>query len=493
MDGERRAGDDRRGGTDRRSGGAGDGPQNARETGDRGQGRDRRRNAPTRLDAIVVGAGIAGLVAATDLAAAGLDVVLFEARDRVGGRTASREVAGQSIELGGQWIAPYQTAVRRRLDTLGIGLFPRYRDGAGVYVGRDGRPVRYDGHDAPIGDAASASYAAAVAVLDRLASALDPEAPWDHPRADDLDTISFEEWLRREVVDEDARDLLRFFLAGAFMTKPASSFSLLMGLWTIAGAGGTANLFDPDLVLDARVIGGASAIAQALAAPLGDRVRLSNPVREVGWDARGVTVTAGGETLRARHAVLAVPANLVGSIRFDPPLPGWRMRVDQAFSPGSVIKVQAIYAQPFWREDGLSGVGFGPHEMVREIYDNSPPDGSAGVIVGFLAADGADRASRLPADARRKEVLASFARYVGAGALEPLAFVEHDWSAEEWTRGAYAATFGVGGVTRFGPDMRRPIGPFRFASTDVSGIGHMHMEGAVRSAEAAVAAILAER
>lgn len=450
------------------------------------------RSSGRRADAIVVGAGIAGLVAATDLVQAGRDVVVLEARDRVGGRTATRIVDGLPIELGGQWIAPYQTAVRRRLDALGIGLFPRYREGAGVYVGRDGRAVSYEGHDAPIGEAAGEAYASATAALDALAGSLDPEAPWAHPRAAELDAISFEEWLIREVAEDEARDLLRFFLAGAFMTKPATSFSLLMGLWTIAGAGGIANLFDPDLVLDARVVGGAAAISRALAAPLADRVRLSSPVRDLAWDAEGVSVATGGDVLRARHAVIAVPANLVGLIRFEPALPAWRMRVDQAFSQGSVIKVQAVYDRPFWRGQGLSGVGFGPYETVREIYDNSPADGSAGVIVGFLAAEGAERASRLSAGERRAAVLASFTAYLGEEARDPRAFVEHDWSAEEWTRGAYAATFGVGGVTRFGPDMRRPIGPLRFAGTDISGVGHMHMEGAVRSAEAAVASILGE-
>jgi putrescine oxidase len=167
------------------------------------------------------------------------------------------------------------------------------------------------------------------------------------------------------------------------------------------------------------------------------------------------------------------------------------MRVDEAFSQGSIIKVQAIYPRPFWRDAGLSGVGFGPYETVREIYDNSPEDESSGVIVGFLAAEGADGAALLTPGERRTAVLGSFAAYLGQEALRPSGYVEHDWNAEEWTRGAYAATLGVGGVTRFGPDMRRPIGPFRFASTDISGVGHMHMEGAVRSAEAAVASVLA--
>ena len=75
----------------------------------------------------------------------------------------------------------------------------------------------------------------------------------------------------------------------------------------------------------------------------------------------------------ARAAIVAVPPNLVGAIRFDPPLPAWRMRLQQAISQGSVTKFLAVYDEPFWRADGLSGEGFAPHQLVRELYDNSPP------------------------------------------------------------------------------------------------------------------------
>ena len=83
------------------------------------------------------------------------------------------------------------------------------------------------------------------------------------------------------------------------------------------------------------------------------------------------------------------------------------------------------------------------------------------------------------------------AAFVGPPALAAIDFVETDWSAEEWTRGAYAATFGIGGLTRFGEDLRRPVGPIRWACSDIAGVGHMHMEGAVRSGEAAADAVLA--
>ena len=83
------------------------------------------------------------------------------------------------------------------------------------------------------------------------------------------------------------------------------------------------------------------------------------------------------------------------------------------------------------------------------------------------------------------------AAFFGPSALEAVDVIELDWSQEEWTRGAYAATFGVGGLSRYGPDLNRPVGPIHWACTDIAGVGHMHMEGAIRSGRAAAGAALA--
>lgn len=431
-------------------------------------------------DVVIIGAGATGLTAASDLVEAGLSVVVLEARDRVGGRLWTNSIDGQMYEIGGQWVSPDQTALLATLDELDLETYERYRTGESVYVGRDGVAKRFTGDIFPATPETESEIERLITVMDELTAQTDPDAPWNHPRARELDTISFADWLETQSDDEEARDNIALFIADAMLTKPAHSFSTLQALLMAASAGSFSNLVDADFILDRRVVGGLQSVPVALAAALGDRVKLDQAVRTLEWhDGR---VTAVTDTLRvdAKRALVAVPPNLYNRITYDPPLPRRRQQLHQHLSLGLVIKVHATYETPFWREAGLSGTAFSPYQLVHEAYDNSNHGETRGTLVGFISDEKADGVFALDPEERRAKILASLAAYYGPEAEHPSVYYESDWAAEEWTQGAYAASYDLGGLTRYGADQHTAVGPIRFGSSDIAGLGYQHVDGAIR-------------
>lgn len=189
---------------------------------------------------------------------------------------------------------------------------------------------------------------------------------------------------------------------------------------------------------------------------------------------------------------MAVPPNLYTRVSYEPPLPRRQHQLHQHLSLGLVIKVQAVYETPFWREDGLSGTGFGAGELVQEVYDNTNHGDPRGTLVGFVSDEKADAVLALPAEERRRRILRSVAAYLGERALRPTVYYESDWGSEEWTRGAYAASFDLGGLARYGADQRTPVGPIHWASSDLAAEGYQHVDGALRMGRSTAAKLLDE-
>ncbi|OZD67736.1 flavin monoamine oxidase family protein [Rhodococcus sp. 06-1460-1B] len=432
-------------------------------------------------DVAIVGAGPSGLAAATELRKAGLSVAVLEARDRVGGRTWTNTIDGASLEIGGQWVSPDQESLIALIGELGLETFDRFREGQSVYISAAGERTRYSGDAFPVDETTEKEMDRLVALLDDLAAQVGPEEPWAHPMARELDTISFEQWLIRESDDAEARGNIGMFIAGGMLTKPAHAFSALQAVLMAASAGSFSHLVDENFILDKRVVGGMQQVSIRMAAALGDDVILDAPVRTVRWNADGATVFAdGGIEVHAKRVVLAVPPNLYSRISYDPPLPRRQHQMHQHQSLGLVIKVHAVYDTPFWREDGLSGTGFGASEIVQEVYDNTNHQDSRGTLVGFVSDAKADAMFELDEQDRRARILESIAHYLGPKALEPVVYYESDWGSEEWTRGAYAASFDLGGLHRYGKDSRTPVGPIHFSCSDIAAEGYQHVDGAIR-------------
>ncbi|GAA5191477.1 NAD(P)/FAD-dependent oxidoreductase [Arthrobacter gyeryongensis] len=445
-------------------------------------------------DVVIVGAGPSGLTAARELKKAGLSVAVLEARDRVGGRTWTDTIDGAMLEIGGQWVSPDQTALMGLLDELGLKMYSRYRDGESVYLAPDGSRTRYTGASFPVSETTAAEMDKLIAILDGLAAEIGPEEPWAHPKARELDTISFHHWLRQNSTDEEACNNIGLFIAGGMLTKPAHAFSALQAVLMAASAGSFSNLTDEDFILDKRVIGGMQQVSLLIAAELGDDVVLNSPVRTINWEPAGeghrVTVESERATVNARFVIMAVPPNLYSRVSYNPPLPRRQHQMHQHQSLGLVIKVHAVYSTPFWREDGLSGTGFGADALVQEVYDNTNHGDARGTLVGFISDEKADAVFELSAEDRKKKVLESIAGFLGEKALDPEVYYESDWGSEEWTRGAYAASYDLGGLHRYGKDQHANVGPIYWSSSDLAAEGYQHVDGAVRMGQATAARIV---
>ncbi|TFC33258.1 FAD-dependent oxidoreductase [Cryobacterium sp. TMT2-14] len=443
-------------------------------------------------DIVIIGAGASGLTAATELRKTGLTVAVLEARDRVGGRLHTDDINGAMLEIGGQWVSPDQDALKETIAELGLETFARYREGESVYINAAGERTRFEGEIFPVSADTEREMVALIATLDELVDQMDPDRPWAHPRAVELDQISFRRWLEQETDDQEARDNISLFIAGAMLTKPAHAFSTLQALLMAASAGSFSNLVDADFILDERVVGGLQRVPILLAENLGDDVFLGQAARTVRWGDAGVSVLTDDLEVRARRVIVAVPPVLYTRISFDPPLPRRQQMMHQHLSMGFVIKVHAVYETPFWREDGLSGTAFSPYELSHEAYDNTNFNDPRGTLVGFVSDEAADGVFTVSAEERKQRILTSLSHYFGQKALTPVVYYESDWGTEEWTRGAYAASFDLGGLARFGADLRTPVGPILFSCSDLAGKGYQHVDGAIRMGRATAAEIVAE-
>ncbi|POX67626.1 putrescine oxidase [Microbacterium sp. Ru50] len=441
-------------------------------------------------DVAIVGAGAAGLTAANDLRKAGLSVVVLEARDRVGGRLWTDEIDGAMLELGGQWVSPDQHALIDTLADLGLETYTRYRDGDSVYVGPDGQARRFRGEMFPVAPETERVIDEITARLDEMVAEIDPDRPWAHEKAAEWDRISWDAWLRQQTDDDEAVRNLAFATGSAMLTKPTHTFSLLQSLLMAASAGSYSHLVDADFILDKRVVGGLQQVPLRLAERLGEDVLLAQPVRSIEYSDAGAVVRTDDVTVRARHVVLALAPVLYNRISFSPPLPRLKHQMHQHFSMGFVIKVHAVYDRPFWREQGLSGTAFSPYELSHEAYDNTNHGDERGTLVGFVSDQNADDLFRLSADERRERILESLSHYYGPEAKNPIVYYESDWGSEEWTRGAYAASFDLGGLTRYGAEQLELVAPLHVACSDLAGLGYQHVDGAIRMGHRVVDEIL---
>lgn len=437
------------------------------------------------LDVAIIGAGLAGLTAARDLKRAGCEsFVVLEARDRVGGRTYNHDLGhGVVSEAGGQWIGPGQTAIADLARELQVDTFPTYYAGKTVILAGDTR-VAQDLHGTAGGDEVIG------AKLNTLARGVPSGMPWQAKTAADLDKLTYGDWLLQQGVKHEDGYFLGIAAQLSLGGAPAQ-LGLLHYLSVINSASCNLDQLESTKggAQETRFVGGAQILSIKMAKDLGDKVKLSCPVRKIsGWDRDIVEVLTDQGAIRARRVIVAMNPALCNQVVFDPPLPQGRSQLQRRWPANAPMrKTVHVYDKPFWRNDGLNGQIFQVGGPVFMAYDNSPPDGSVGVISAFVAP------GSLPSEPKAAERMLSaiYAKSFGDKALRPTQFHDFDWGKiDPWTLQCIHP-IPPGFWTKWGKFLHPAVGRLIWSGTEAADIWAGAMDGAVRSGHRAALQALA--
>lgn len=435
-------------------------------------------------DVVVIGAGLAGLTAARELTGQGLDVVVLEGRDRVGGRTKPGTLAGVPIDLGASFVGPTQDAVQKLAADLGCTTVPTYTRGANLIRWR-GKVRRYHGTIPKLGLIGLIDIGRIQWQFERIAAGVDVSRPWTAARAAKLDSMSLGGWLRSVKATATSRDLMSIMARVTWGAEP-DEVSMLHAVRYVKTSGGLDRMLDTaGGAQQDHFPGGTHEMSVRMADELGDRIRLGAMVSRIEWSDDAVAVMSSAGTVEAQRAIVTVPPAQRLDIDIAPAPPIEYQQLAQRWPQGALTKSYAAYPRPFWRDAGLSGQSLSDRGPVFITFDVSPEQGP-GVLLGFTDPHGFDA---LPLEQRRAKVAECFTALFGDQAADPIDYADQRWGAEEFAPGGPTAAVPPGSWTEFGPLLREPVGPLHWAGTETADEWTGFMDGAVRSGQRAAAEV----
>jgi monoamine oxidase len=426
---------------------------------------------PMHQDVIIIGGGLAGLVIARELSAAGQSVTLLEAKPRLGGRVQFDAFADtdQLIELGGNWIEPaYQPLIAAEIDRYGLetvhgqpGLQQRTLNGDRVLHGA--LPV-------PPEDIVGLERA----VWECLAASrrIEYGRPWEEQNLEDLD-VSWGDYVRGLALSPSVEQYLLSWVS-ASDPEQTSALNLLV-LFAAFGNSAWAAYNSMEL----KFAKGTSSLVDSIAAEVSAQIHLGAVVTHVDQAADSVTVTtADGRTFTATTAVLATPVNTWEDIEFSPPLSESKQEVVKAKHAGTG---QKIWLQLSGMPDGgLFGWGSGKGGINWLLRDRTLSEGGD-LYVAFTTSG---------LDVDDKEGLREAVRVFAPEAEVTRAF-EHNWFDDPFAQGVWAV-YRPGHFTRLHTELSRPEGRLHFAGADLSFGQQLWMEGAFETGFRVVDRLLSE-
>ena len=382
----------------------------------------------SKHDVVVMGAGLAGLSAARDLARGGADVVVLEARNRPGGRVEQTTLAdGRLVQLGGEVVGPFHTAYYGLVEELGLTLVPSFPQlpGEDTLVMTDGR---YVGEFAFMSDEDRASYDAADEAFGKLAATVDPDDPWSHPDAERLDRISVGQWLREAGATPNAvraRDVSMLALSAESVERT----SLLSDLRKEAAAGGK-GFYDYEVWECERVAEGSATVALRMAEELAHRIRYATPVTRARVSPQGCRVTtATGEHFDCDAVVSAIPVGPLRRIRIEGVS---RERLASLDRQRHALAAKVVFAYEtsgeeeqgqnatMYVEKGVMGGTWLQREGILSAL--VPPER----LAAFLATS---------PDLIQRDVIDEMVEAMGERAADPQAVFFRRWGVDPWTEG----------------------------------------------------------